>query len=395
MSFDSSEYRRRRARAAAAARDGGFEALLIADPANIYYLTGYNAWSFYMPQFLLLAADDDATVFVAREMDANGAHRTAALSPEEIVGYPESTVHQRDVHPFDWVAQELRVRGWARRFAGGRVAIEVDAHFFSIRSYLALRAGLPEWEFSDGHGIVNWLRLVKSDSEIDLMRNAGKIVSRAMAVAFDAIAAGVPQHQIAAAISHAQVAGVDGIDGDYPAIVPMLPIGDAADTPHLTWSAQPLVAGEIVSIEIAGVHRRYHTPLARSVALGTVPRDLERLSALTVEGLTLAIEAVRPDRTVGDVADVFWSFLARHGLTKNSRLGYSIGIGYPPDWGEGTVSIRRDDQTVLQPNMTFHFIAGMWLEGRGCVFSESLRVADDGVEVLTNAPRELIRRITT
>ncbi|MFJ4170754.1 M24 family metallopeptidase [Paenarthrobacter sp. NPDC089714] len=392
MPFDTNEYRLRRERAAATAREQGFAALIVADPANLYYLTGYNAWSFYMPQFLLIAADDARTVFISRESDAHGAHRTAHLSREEIVGYPEHTVHRKDIHPNQWAAQYLRDSGWVQRLAGGRVAIEGDAHFFSVRSYLALQQGLPEWELVDGHGLVNWLRLVKSDAEIALMRKAGRLATHTMAVATEAIAAGVPQHEVAAAISHAQISGVDGIDGDYTSIVPMLPTGEGADTPHLTWTPRPFVAGETVTIEIAGAHQRYHAPLARSVAVGSVPAELERLSKLTTEGLTLAIDAVRPGATAGEVASVYWSFLAKHDLAKNSRLGYSIGIGYPPDWGEGTVSIRREDTTVLQTNMTFHFIAGMWFDGMGVEFSESLRVAENGVELLTHAPREMIHR---
>lgn len=392
MVFETAEYRSRQQRAAAAARRHGYAGLIVSDPANLHYLTGYNAWSFYMPQFLLVDASNAEVLFVAREMDARGAHRTARLEPHEILGYPESTVHRRDTHPCVWAADELRDLGWADRFAGGEVAFEADADYFSVRSYLSLRDGLPEWEFVDGQRVVSWLRLVKSDAEIDLMRGAGKIVSNAMRVAIDMIAAGVPQHELVAAIWHAQIAGVAGVDGDYPAIVPMLPTGGASDTPHLTWTANPLVTGETVSIEIAGVHHRYHTPLARSVAIGEVPRDLDRLSSITSEGLGLTLEAVRPGRTAGDIAEVYWDLLQRNGLDKNSRLGYSIGIGYPPDWGEGTVSISRDDSTVLEPNMTFHLIAGMWMEGYGCEVSESIRVTDDGFELFTSAPTGLVRR---
>jgi Xaa-Pro dipeptidase len=111
-----------------------------------------------------------------------------------------------------------------------------------------------------------------------------------------------------------------------------------------------------------------------------------------VEGLSLTVDAIRPGRTAGDVAKDYWDFLAKNGLSKESRLGYSIGVGFPPDWGENTVSIRPDDTTILQPNMTFHIIAGMWMDGFGCEFSESVRVSPDGVELLTNVPRELIRR---
>lgn len=392
MTFDESEYRSRQARAASAARDLGFAGVLVTDPANLYYLTGYNAWSFYMPQFLLVDATTADVLFVAREMDAKGAHRTARLAPDEIVGYPEETVHRTDTHPCAWAARELRNRGWVERLAGGRIAIEADADHFSVRSYLELRDGIPEWELADGNRLVNWLRLVKTPAEIELMRGAGKIVSNAMRVAVDMIGAGVPQHELVAAIWQAQIAGVPGIDGDYPAIVPMLPTGGAADTPHLTWNAAPLVAGEVVSVEIAGVHHRYHAPLARSVAIGDVPRDLDRLAGITAEGLDQTLAAVRPGRTAGELAEVYWSMLERSGLTKNSRLGYSIGIGYPPDWGEGTVSIRREDTTVLETDMTFHLIAGMWMEGYGCEVSESIRVSPDGVELLTCAPRELIRK---
>lgn len=82
--------------------------------------------------------------------------------------------------------------------------------------------------------------------------------------------------------------------------------------------------------------------------------------------------------------------LARHGLSKPSRIGYSIGIGYPPDWGERTVSLRADEATVLAENMTFHAIFGMWMDGYGYEVSEPLRVTENGVETFTSFPPSLI-----
>ena len=86
-----------------------------------------------------------------------------------------------------------------------------------------------------------------------------------------------------------------------------------------------------------------------------------------------------------------WS-LARHGLEKDSRLGYSVGIGYPPDWGERTISIRTEDETVLAENMTFHVICGMWMTGFGYEVSESVRITRSGAETFTSFPRSLIRK---
>lgn len=372
-------------------RNAGLDGLVVADPANIFYLSGYNAWSFYTPQILFVPLE--ATPILAmREMDALGAHRTAIRYGDDVLGYPEHLVHRPDTHPMEWVAEQLRERGFATR---GRVAFEGDAHFFAVRSYLALRDRLPEWELVESRELVNWVRLVKSDFEIGQMRRAGRVASEVMRRAVEAAGEGRPLNEVAADVLSAQARGavdVDGvgIDGDYPAIVPMFLYGEGADTPHLTWTAERMAAGEAVSIELTGVHRRYHAPLARTVSLGSPSRELDRLAGATVEGLNAALAELRPGNTPADVHAAFDAVLRRHGLEKKSRLGYSIGIGFPPDWGERTVSIRPNDETELQENMTFHVIAGMWMTGYGFEVSESARVAPGGADVFTDAPRRLI-----
>ncbi|MDH6195515.1 ectoine hydrolase [Mycobacterium frederiksbergense] len=380
------ELDRRLANVRTAMQDRGFDGLVVADPSNIYYLSGYNAWSFYTPQFLYVPMEGEP-VLAMREMDARGAHRTASRFTDGILGYPEHLVHRPDAHPGAWLAEQLRALGHARP---QRVGYEGDAHFFSVRTFLGLLDGLPEWQLQESAELVNWVRLVKSDYEIDLLRRAGLVASEVMRTAIEAITEGTPVNEVAAAVAAAQAAGTADADGDYPAFVPMFPRGEGADTPHLTWTADKIAAGETVSIEIAGVHRRYHAPLARAVTLGRPSTDLDRLAGATVEGLNAALEAMRPGNTPADVTAAWNKVLSRHGLEKRSRLGYSIGIGFPPDWGERTVSIRAEDTTELRENMTFHVIAGMWMTGYGFEVSESIRVTANAPEVLTNAPRALI-----
>lgn len=179
MLFERQVYEDRMRRAADAAKAEGLSALLVADPANLCYLTGYDAWSFYMPQVLLLDADTAEATFLLREMDANGAHRVCVLDRDHLVGWPEDLVHRVDRHPMQWCAEWLRERGDARRYEGARVGCEGDAHFLSPRSFLALREGLPEWQLVDSHGTVNRVRLRKEDREIEHMRKAGGRVSSA------------------------------------------------------------------------------------------------------------------------------------------------------------------------------------------------------------------------
>jgi ectoine hydrolase len=386
--FSAEEFEARRQRVRELAVAEGFDALLVADPANIYYLTGYDAWSFYTPQLLFVPVDGELRFF-AREMDANGAHRTITQVPgDRIFGYPETYIHQVDVHPGDWIAESLRELGYGGAL---RVGYEGDAAFFTVRTYRSLVDGLPSWNLVESHNLVNWARLIKSDAEIAYMRKAGRICEIAMDTAFAGLRPGRPQNQIAADVMAAQARGDGDVDGDYASIVPMFPTGAGADTPHLTWADTPTPQGLPISVELAGAHRRYHAPLARTAIIGSPQPDLERLAGVTDEALEAALEVVREGSTSDDVARAFTAVLDRNGYSKNSRLGYSIGVGYPPDWGERTVSIREGDTTVLHTNMTFHLIAGMWLTGMGYEVSESIRVTPTGCETFSSIPHGLIR----
>ena len=81
--------------------------------------------------------------------------------------------------------------------------------------------------------------------------------------------------------------------------------------------------------------------------------------------------------------------IERHGIVKESRIGYSVGLGYPPDWGERTLSLRPGDRTELQPNMTMHVIPGIWQDDWGIEISECIRITETGAETFCDFPRQL------
>jgi hypothetical protein len=74
-----------------------------------------------------------------------------------------------------------------------------------------------------------------------------------------------------------------------------------------------------------------------------------------------------------------------------ARCGYPIGLSYPPDWGERTISLRTTDTTILEPGMTFHFMPGLWMDDWGLEITESIVITESGpAECLLDVPRELI-----
>lgn len=386
LPFERAEYDRRLAlvRAEMARRD--LELLIVNDVANQHYLTAYDGWSFYTPQVVVVPAEaGEEPVWIGRMMDAAGGRLTAWMKPENVVGFPEDHVQQADRHPMDWIARWLVAKGWGRR----RIGIELEAYYYSPKAHARLTAGMPEATFVDADLLVNWVRAVKSPAEIAYLRHAALIAGRAVEAAYEAIAPGVRECDAIARIQAAQVAGHPDLAGDVTALPPTILGGENASAPHMMWSERRFGDDETVALELAGVCRRYAAGLARTMQLGRVPRKVEDTGKAVLEGMDAVLGAIRPGVTAEAVEAAWRAVIARHGLKKESRIGYSIGVAYPPDWGEHTISLRAGDRTVLQPGNVVHAILGMWMDGWGIEVSETILVTGTGSETLTDFPRAI------
>ena len=363
----------------------GLETLIVSDPANMNYLTGYNAWSFYVHQCVVVEQNLAEPIWIGRGQDVNGAKLTTVLAPENIVGYSDDHVQSTVKHPMQAVARVLSERG----LSGKRLGVEADSYYFTAKSLEVLRSEMPGTHFEDAGVLVNWVRAVKSNAEIALMTQAARIAERIMQTAIDAIDVGVRQCDAAAAIQAAAARGTEEYGGDYPAIVPLMPTGVGTSCPHITWLDEPFAANAGTSIEIAGVRRRYHVPMTRTVYLGKPPAKMSDAAKVVVEGIAAGLAAAKPGALARDIHAAWTKTIERHGLFKDSRCGYSVGLNYPPDWGERTISLRSSDETVLQPNMTIHFMPGIWLDDWGVAISEAIRITETGVETFCAFPRKL------
>ena len=388
LKFTREEYAQRLAKTRRAMEAKGIDLLICSDPSNMAWLTGYDGWSFYVHQAVLVPPQGEP-VWYGRGQDANGAKRTAYLSHDNIVPYADHYVQSTQRHPMDYLSQVIAERGWDRLVIG----VEMDNYWFSAAAFASLQKHLPNARFVDATALVNWQRAIKSPTEIDYMRKAARIVEAMHARILDKVEVGMRKCDLVAEIYDAGTRGVDGPDGrfggDYPAIVPLLPSGADASAPHLTWDDQPMKAGEGTFFEIAGCYNRYHVPLSRTVFLGKPTQAFRDAEKATLEGMEAGLQAARPGNTCEDIANAFFAVLKKYGIVKDNRTGYPIGISYPPDWGERTMSLRPGDRSELKPGMTFHFMTGLWLETMGLEITESILITETGVECLANVPREL------
>ena len=386
--FSPSEYARRIALVRAAMERRGIDLILATDPSNQAWLTGYDGWSFYVHQGVLLALEGDP-VWWGRRMDAAGARRTCWMEDARVLGYGDDYVQSHERHPMQDLAARIREMGLER----ARIGVEMENYYYSARADAVLREELPEAAFADATALVNWQRIVKSDEEIAFMRKAARISERMVRTAIDRAEPGVPKNDLVADVVHAGIEGADGAWGDYPAIVPLAPSGADASAAHLTWNGKPMRKGEATFFELSGVYRRYHAPLCRTVFLGTPPQRLRDAEAAQLEGIEAGLEAARAGARAGDVADAFMAVLARRGIEREGRMGYPVGLSYPPDWGERTASIRSGDATVLAPGMAFHFMPAIWTEGWGLETTETILIRPDGpAEPLCGVERRLFAK---
>ncbi len=364
----------------------GFDLIICQDPSNMYWLTGFDGWSFYVPQCVLVHVDQEWPYWFGRAQDAKAAEVTTYLPKDHIIAYSEHLVQHSVHHPYDELVDLIHANNWTKTSIG----VELDAHYYTARCHSALVDALPNAIIKNNDDLVNWARLVKSENELELMRIAGKIATATINSAISKIKAGVPQNEVIAEVYRTQIRGIDGYGGDYTSICPLIQVGEGTSTPHLTWSDEPLPDNTLTMLEIAGVRNRYNVPITRTIHIGSPPSRIEQLAEVIVEGVDTGLELARPGNTCEMVEAGWQAVLNRNGITKESRVGYSIGVGYPPDWGERTCSLRPGDQTELQSGMCFHFQSGVWLEDLGCAVSESFVVTDNGGERLCNVERGLI-----
>ena len=385
LTFPKQEFQERLTKTKQRMADEGIDVLLVTDPANMNYLTGYDAWSFYVHQLLVVMIDEEQPYWIGRGLDANAARYTTWLDEEHIYPYPDNYVHSTVRHPMDFACDFLKKKKRDRT----TIAVELDAYYFTAQCYIRLAQGLKNAVFKDGTNMVNWIRIVKSDQEIDYIKKAAKISEKAMQVAFDMLNEGVRECDVAASISYAQISGMDEYGGDYPSIVPLLPTGKKTSACHLTWTDETFKEGNPIIIELAGCHKRYHSPLARTAVIGMPNEEIKQLSEVVIEGINTALDVVKPGITCEEVELAWRESIEKNGVKKESRIGYSTGLNYPPDWGEHTASLRPGDRTVLEPNMVFHMIPTIDLGHVGMEISEAFRVTETGFEVLADFPREL------
>lgn len=368
--FADTEFRARLEATQKAMAAAGLDCLLVHTPENIYYLSGYETSGYFEYQVLVVPPAGDPALLV---------RNVERLNIDEYSWLPGGYTWTDGDDYFDRTRLLVEMLG-----TGPRVGLETHSWFVTAQVSRELGRRLGSRELVDAGRLVERLRLVKSPAELVHVEQAAHLADVAMAAAIAAAKDGASELDIAAAAHAEQIRQ----GGEYPALPHYVSSGERTDLGHAHWTNRVVHEGDTIKLEFLGVRRRYHAGLTRVVAVGTPDPGLERDIALCVERQDETFGLLRPGESAGEITRRTQEAMAATGRAGiRLRLGYSMGIGFPPIAGEGqTCDFRETATWELVPGMVFHMLSVLSV---GRVISDTVLITAEGCRRLTTTPRRL------
>jgi Xaa-Pro dipeptidase len=378
--FSREEYMRRYNLVLDLMKKAGVDAMLIRGPENITYLTGYETPGYYGYHCLVVAAGEQP-VLIGRWLEL-------ASNIPEYSWLTKSIVVDDHQVPVRVTTDVVRQLGLDR----GTLGIEKDGYFFNVSEFDALVSAAPEAKFVNISGMVEEARMVKSNQEVEIIRKAVAIADRAVLAGIKAVEPCMTENDVAAEVY--KVWCEEG--AEYTGLPNFIAAGYRSGVCHGTWNGRRLAKDDWCCFEIGASKARYAGCIYRAVTVGNVDPEFRRLADTTVVALEALISAIKPGVVSEDVHEAGHSVFVKNGyeMYHRHRCGYSIGLNFPPDWGEGhIISIRKGEKRQLQENMTFHLTPSVLIPNKmGMCTSATVRVSATGCEVLNAVPRMLFEK---
>lgn len=373
-SFCEAEHRRRLEHIREAMGADGIDVCLCVAPEHLYWIAGYDSWvAVNSPQALVFTEGDDDPCLIVRDVDLPLAMETTWV---------------RDIRTYrlhhDDAAAVMADLVHDKSHFGARIGIEMRSHCLSWNWGQLLAASLPASRFTDITPLIGALRWVKSPAEVVFMREAARHAEAGLAAMRQSLRPGISEIALAAEIEHA----MRRQGCDYWAIPVELASGPRSEGGHATPRNRVIESGDLVHVELAGVHERYHAVAIATMAAGRPSAGKRDLYEVARRSLADGLASMRPGVPVAEVEEASLVAVRDAGLEDAAmmRFGYGIGIAYPPLWLE-TLEIGRHMDQRLQPGMTFVLHACLTPPGSGCgvVVGGTWLMLEDGVTMLAGS----------
>lgn len=379
LHFTREEFAARRRRTCEEMTKAALDGLLIFRQESMYYLTGYDTSGYSMFQGLYLTADGQLAL-LTRSADLRQARLTSVIDDIRI------WTDRDGADP----AAELRdlVAEYGGR--GKRIGVEYHAYGLTAQRGKMIDAAFAGFcELIDASDLVRLLRLVKSPTELEYLRQAGRLVDEACAVSQRLTVPGASVGAVYGEMMNAIMRG----DGDPTASRWPMGAGEEAMLVRYHTGHGSVAAKDQVQFEIAASYRHYHAALMYVIVTGEPDLRHRAMFNACAETLDACEAALRPGNTVGKVFAEHARVFTKAGYAGHflNACGYTMGATYPPTWMDWPMLYAGEPQ-VLAPNMVFflHMILLNSDTGLSMSLGETAIVTETGCEPISHATRHLL-----
>ncbi|MBU5626825.1 Xaa-Pro peptidase family protein [Oscillibacter sp. MSJ-2] len=371
--FPIEEYRARLEKVQAEMANNNLPALLLHQPENIRYVSGFFTTGIFSYHALLIPAEGEP-VLIIRDMEEGAMRNTAWVS--------QRTAYADDKNP---VPASIAAAACAVEQLGlSESVIGVDLHswFLTPERLNELKRQLPKVTFVEEPKIVDLLRVIKSPNEIAVIRRAAAAVCAGMRGAIAAVQDGITERELATATYASLIKG-----GSESPVDGVIISGERTVELHGRFTDRVVQPGDPVYFELTGSVSWYVARTMRTVINGK-PTDAQRRLADTIYSIQDAgIEKMQVGANAGEVDRIFREGMIRSGAKESytNRTAYSIGLTYRPSAGEFIRELVPGSDWTFQPGMVFHVLT----MAQGLGFSETILITENGPERLTDIERKL------
>lgn len=359
-------------------KENSLSAVIVTDSENQFYYSRFSVRSYSRPLDLIIT--DQETTFVVPGLEEVSAKAKAEV--DNVIVYYE---HPEKSHEYKDHTSALLSYLNSLDVENRRVGIEFNSASIKLEKAL-VNAG---WELLDISSQVMKQRAIKEEEELEMMREAGRLVSLVVSESLNGIIEGITEIEIdsigtTALFQEVSIAHPNAVAG----VRVMSPSGtERSVMPHVFSNTRRIQKGDIIihtrQVDING----YRAELERTVFLGEPSEEQAKAFEVMVAAQTAAIDTIKAGVPMKDIDLAARKIIQEAGFGEYAihRTGHSIGISH-----HEAPYLRYDEDQLLEENMVFTIEPGMYIPHLGGYrHSDTVIVTKDGCELITHYPQKL------
>jgi Xaa-Pro dipeptidase len=356
----------------------GIDVLLVTQPQNIYYLSGYRSVGHGIAPLQALIVTKDGDLKILSRM----------LEQQTVLNYTW-TKNPTFYSDFEDPYKSLKVTLDEMKLSRKGFGVEMNSAYMSARRFQKVQQVFPKASFKNASGLIEDLRIVKSEEEIQCMRKAGKLTGIGIKAGIDATRVGVHEYEVAAEILHALYKnGQDDLLSSYYTINS----GPTGGCAHDSYRDRVIQNDDLVIIELGGCNNLYTTNAIATIYIGTPSEAVKEIHKVTVKLHNDCIRACRRGSPAEDVWKVADKIYNTAGLGRYyRRVGFSVGISAQPYYWIGEdFDLVKGERRKLKAGMTLSVEPGAGSFGIGAGKEKPVgTLVGSNVLVTENEPEQL------